>query len=214
MNGYIHAAAMIEAESTVDGRFAIRRYRQRLAELCGISRFYALEHPGGEDAIAIELLGEFGRFRRVGGELRLDGLFGFRHFDGLLSKLGTGLGKLALLAREIHILAKIRERLRRHNSAIHQLLGIVERLLAAFQAAIGGGYQIVGLVFREVLVIDALADGCGVFRVGDSLFGFLNLGARHRAGFHHYAYAVELDLSAPDFGIGTGLRQKCGSAQQ
>ena len=88
IEGHVHAAAMVEAQGAVHGRFTHRADRQRLAEMSGEGPFHPGKHSCREDAIAIVALGDLGRFGwllgQLGGQrvLRLGHLGQFAHQAG------------------------------------------------------------------------------------------------------------------------------------
>ncbi len=203
----VHAAAVVESQGAVHCGFAHRAHRQWLAELGFEGRLHPRKGRGGEHAVAIEPVGEFARVGGIDGQFAVERLFGSGHLGQFCAHTGAGRGELTLFARRIHFLKEGVERQLRGDSRGYQLLRLVVRGLATLEAAVGGGDHLFALLRRKILTVESFTQKRGVLRVGDLVFGFLQLGRRNCAGFHQVAELFDAGFGARYFRFIRGLSE-------
>ena len=99
----------------------------------------------------------------------------------------------------------------RHNAGINEAANAVEPLLAAVEAALGGGHHLASLLLGDVLAIHGAAQHRQLLGVAQSVFSLFELHAREGAGFDQGAQALDVQTGAEHvgvFGLGIGKRNR------
>ena len=83
---------------------------------------------------------------------------------------------------------------------LHLGLGLIDGLLAAFEAPVGGSHHLFGLPVGQILTVNGSAKHRRILGIGQRGLGLLQLSPRHGAGIHQRSEPDDGRLGLEYFG--------------